>query len=608
MNSTGSANSETKVVHNPHVQQALIPGILGSLPDELIVFILSKLNSAQDLCSVSLACRGLYHLANDDQVWRSLCHAHFPHARVGHGQQQDGAVRDHYKSMSQMTYNVRTGACTVQMLTGLPEAITRLEMVGNYVYTDSERDGAIKVWDIEREICIQSIQCRREGDFRCFKMDGNRLYTVLEDRAIWIWDITNPKDAKFLRSIEDNHNTLTNPRNSDIRLVQNRLFTCPEPTTMMILDTNTGEVIQRFDHLPARILCDHVFDDCLYVGLANKTVQVWDIESGKLLHTLEGHTGLLIQAIDGDQNCVYTGSSDNTTKIWDRKTGTCLQTLEGHEDWVTHIQVDGNRLYTASADGTVRIYDVTDPAKATHLRTLECRNGSIKTLQITKQFVLTCSLGETIQIWDKATGECLRTFKDAQSPFAFCKMIGSRLFTPFAYDGSIKIWDFSFPCLSTCPLGILEDSLKILETMASRAKENEYEAIHGLLDQLDPAFKQRIEEQLQRCLEGKQVAEVDAQAVIAQVQIEVYIEVLLHALHAQNLERVYEILDQIQSIDSNLTTKLYEFLAIECNKVDDYGRVSDPEWGGKAFHDSEGYDAPIYAKLQAVLKLKETLQ
>ncbi len=444
MHNATPVHSETRLALNARAEGAVITGILGDLPEELIAFILSKLNSAQDLCSVGLACRGLYRLANDNQVWRSLCDTHFPFSQAGDGHRQEGEFLALYKSYSQLRHNVRTGACTTQTLSGLSGAISRLEMVGKHVYTDSEGDREIKIWDIGTRMCIYSLSTR-VGPFHCFKIDHSRLYTVSGIKTIKIWDITDPTTVKCLRTLEDDENLLFNQPITDIQLAQNRLFTHQAAArTIGIWDAETGKVLRKFGGHPDRIQCFQVFDHCLYGGLADSTVKVWDIESGELLHMLKGHTGMLINALYADENCVYTSSSDNTVKCWDRKTGTCLQTLTGFVGRVSHIQVDGNRLYIGASDGTIRIYDATDPGKAIHLRTLEGHIGSIRTLQIVEQFVISNSYDTTVKIWDKATGECLRTLRDERSYPAFSKMIGSRLFTS-ADDGSINILDFSSP-------------------------------------------------------------------------------------------------------------------------------------------------------------------
>ena len=53
-----------------------------------------------------------------------------------------------------------------------------------------------------------------------------------------------------------------------------------------------------------------------------------------------------------------TGSSDKTVKLWDVDTGNCTQTLEGHKEEIFSCAFNyyGNTIITASKDNTCRIW------------------------------------------------------------------------------------------------------------------------------------------------------------------------------------------------------------------------------------------------------------
>ncbi|HYH66619.1 MAG TPA: hypothetical protein VD866_18130, partial [Urbifossiella sp.] len=64
-----------------------------------------------------------------------------------------------------------------------------------------------------------------------------------------------------------------------------------------------------------------------------------------------------------------TGSHDETVKIWEAKTGKMLVSLQGHTGAVTAVAFspDGTRLATGTDQGELRVWDgrvvVTNPAK-----------------------------------------------------------------------------------------------------------------------------------------------------------------------------------------------------------------------------------------------------
>ena len=70
-------------------------------------------------------------------------------------------------------------------------------------------------------------------------------------------------------------------------------------------------------------------------GSADKTVKLWEAQSGKLLRTLEGHSDAVWSvAFDPKGGILASGSADETVKLWEARSGKLLRTLEGHQDQV----------------------------------------------------------------------------------------------------------------------------------------------------------------------------------------------------------------------------------------------------------------------------------
>lgn len=54
----------------------------------------------------------------------------------------------------------------------------------------------------------------------------------------------------------------------------------------------------------------------------DQTAKIWDLETGKEVATLKGHTGEIVSlnfSAEGDR--IITGSFDFTARIWDTNTG-----------------------------------------------------------------------------------------------------------------------------------------------------------------------------------------------------------------------------------------------------------------------------------------------
>ena len=91
------------------------------------------------------------------------------------------------------------------------------------------------------------------------------------------------------------------------------------------------------------------------------TVRVWDVETGKCLHVLEGHgIATWSAAISADRRFVLSSGQDSQVMLWDVETGRCLRVLGGHTDSVMSLAFSPDHRHALSGgeDHTVRLWDV----------------------------------------------------------------------------------------------------------------------------------------------------------------------------------------------------------------------------------------------------------
>ena len=103
---------------------------------------------------------------------------------------------------------------------------------------------------------------------------------------------------------------------------------------------------------------------------SDRAVRVWEVETGKLLRTIEDHSDWILGlAFSPDGHYLATASRDKTSKVFDLRTkeSEALATFSGHADTVYAVTFtpDGKQVVTAGADKLVRIWNPWDDAKQT---------------------------------------------------------------------------------------------------------------------------------------------------------------------------------------------------------------------------------------------------
>ncbi|MCS6792781.1 MAG: serine/threonine protein kinase [Oscillatoriaceae bacterium SKW80] len=182
----------------------------------------------------------------------------------------------------------------------------------------------------------------------------------------------------------------------------------------------------------------------LATASTDKTIKVWNLQSGKQLYILQGHNKeVWALASSPDGNRLASGGGDNTIKIWDLGSGTLLNTLEAHEGRVLAIafSADGKLLASGSSDKTVRLWEA-NTGKA--IASLRGHLGWVNAVAFHPKLPLLASASEdgTVNLWDLRSGKLLLSLN------GYSLEVKSIAFTPDGQilasgngDGSINLWD-----------------------------------------------------------------------------------------------------------------------------------------------------------------------
>jgi serine/threonine protein kinase len=125
-------------------------------------------------------------------------------------------------------------------------------------------------------------------------------------------------------------------------------------------NVNRGKLLQTLEgHSTFVYLAYSPDGQTLAIGSSDDTIKLWNVNTGNLLQTIEGHSnsGNSV-AYSPDGRTFASGSFDSTIKLWNVKTGNLLQTLKGHSNPVYSVAYspDGRTLASGSDDKTIKIW------------------------------------------------------------------------------------------------------------------------------------------------------------------------------------------------------------------------------------------------------------
>lgn len=199
-------------------------------------------------------------------------------------------------------------------------------------------------------------------------------------------------------------------------------------------------------------------------GSRDKTIKIWDGDTGICLSTLQGHKGSVL-CLAYDEHHLVSGSSDRNVIVWDLgrdlqngESPKALKTLTGHALGVLDLDLNDEWLISSSKDTTVRIWKRSnDWALAGVYRKHEgpvnagCMMIRHEGDSDKKRTVVASASGEgSVHLWDIATRETLRTFEGHERGLA-CVRLASNIVVTGSNDTTVRVWDAeTAKCLAIC--------------------------------------------------------------------------------------------------------------------------------------------------------------
>lgn len=144
----------------------------------------------------------------------------------------------------------------------------------------------------------------------------------------------------------------------------------------------------------------------LISGSEDKTIRLWDLETGKEIKQLQGHASFInALVLSPDQQLLYSAGADRSIRLWDLTSGQPLDTIEAaHNSPINQLALspDGQTLASASADGEVKLWDTNTREL---LKRLDGQESAVNALVFSRDGHVLASGGQALQLWAVESGE-----------------------------------------------------------------------------------------------------------------------------------------------------------------------------------------------------------
>jgi WD40 repeat protein/serine/threonine protein kinase len=312
---------------------------------------------------------------------------------------------------------------------------------------DAGPTGAIRVWDVPAGREVQEFLPGTDAwfSFAVFSPDGKHVLASYGSNAnvLLLWDLAT---RKIVRRFEGHQGVVMNQAISpNGKLV----VSGSADRTLRLWEFDSGKELHKLEgHTDA---CYGIFSvdgkQVLSFGL-DKTLRVWDVETGKQVSMMKSHTATCFGRFSPDGKQVLSYSPDKTVRLWDTQTGKEVHSFAGPTDEVLGAVFldDGKRVAAWGKDLMLRIWNAATGEEEKRLELGDDCNpgdsGAVADLAISPdgRRLLTCHKDATVRLRELTTGKELCRFQNAQAARGVSFSPDGRYAAAGSFRNGLHLW------------------------------------------------------------------------------------------------------------------------------------------------------------------------
>jgi len=233
---------------------------------------------------------------------------------------------------------------------------------------------------------------------------GSLLLSGSNDHNIKIWDV---ESGSLIRTFSE-HITVT--RDAKFTPDGKSVISAEDNYLIYWRNAVSGQIgrLPMYGHSGSVLTVDMSTDMQIIVsGSSDKTVKIWDAQTGEMLNSIEAHNKSVYQVeFNPVINQFASCSSDSTIKIWDSESAELIKILDDNDCKVYAISYhpSGNYLASCGSNSLIYIWDLSTSKK---IRTLEGHNGTINIVKFSKDgnSIISGGADDKVFIWRNVFAE-----------------------------------------------------------------------------------------------------------------------------------------------------------------------------------------------------------
>jgi WD40 repeat protein len=335
-------------------------------------------------------------------------------------------------------WDVLTGNC-IRILQGHDDIIRTIAFSPDRqkIISGSD-DTTLKLWNINTGKCLLTCDGHKDSiKTVAWSPNGNRLYSSSSDKTVKVWRASNGSCISTLPDTWGSNSTQNLAENFGSDPIDSCNF------TVFGDEATLKSIAWSPDNLK------------IVTGSRDKTLKVWDVETGKCLAVLFGHESTVrAVAWSPDGKRILSGSRDKTLKIWNSITYKEIRHINASDEWIRAVawSPDSKKIVSGGDDCTSKIWDANT---GEFIQELTGHTKPVRSVAWSPDGtrLLSASDDKTLRIWNASTGKLIQKLAGHKNWVrgAMWSPDGAKIVST-GRDRSIQVWDaiagnslFAFP-------------------------------------------------------------------------------------------------------------------------------------------------------------------